>query len=132
MELESNNILPFLDCLIHSQKRVKCHLEVLVDRKPTHTNHYLHFNSHHPLHVRRGVARCLYDRARSIITIEEKLCKEEHHLDKVLKKNVYLSFIHFFSLQGQTDKETETNLDGKEKPQKTSGESVAVLSSELY
>ncbi len=31
-------------------------------QKPTYTDRYLHFKSHHPNHVNRGVVRCLYQR----------------------------------------------------------------------
>ena len=59
--------------------------------KPTHTDRYLHFRSHHPTHVRRGLVRCLYDRARSITTSLDSLKREEGHLASVLKCNGYPS-----------------------------------------
>ena len=37
-----------------------------VYRKPTHMDRYLHFNSHHPTDVKKGLVRCLYDCARNI------------------------------------------------------------------
>ena len=44
-----------------------------------------------PSHVRRGLVRCLYDRARSITTRHDNLKKEERHLAEVLKQNGYPS-----------------------------------------
>ena len=50
---------------------------------------YFDFHSHHPSHIKRGLVRCLYDRARSIITGQDDLQKEECHLAKVLRQNGY-------------------------------------------
>ena len=61
---------------------------VAVYRKPTYTDQYLDFQSHHPSHVKRGLVRCLYDRARSITTRQDNL-KEECHPAKLLKQNGY-------------------------------------------
>ena len=44
MEGESNGKLAFLDTLL---KRNSGKISVLVYRKPTHTDQYLHYNSHH-------------------------------------------------------------------------------------
>ena len=45
--------------------------------------------SHHPTHVKRGVERCLHDRAREIISTQDNLQKEVDHLARVLKQNGY-------------------------------------------
>ena len=45
----------------------------------------------HPSHVKRGLVRCLYGRARNITTRQDNLKKEECHLAKVLKQNGYPS-----------------------------------------
>ena len=44
MEKESNGKLAFLDTLL---KRNNRKISVLVHRKPTHTDQYLHYSSHH-------------------------------------------------------------------------------------
>ena len=64
-------------------------LNVSVYGEPTHTNQYLHFESHYLTHMRRGVVRCLHDRAREIISMQDNLQKEVDHLVKVLKQNGY-------------------------------------------
>ena len=61
-----------------------------VYRKPTHTDRYLNFWTHHPSHVKRGLVRCLSDRARSITNLEDNLHKEEDHTARILKQNGYL------------------------------------------
>ena len=37
-------------------------------RKPTHTDQYLVYDLHHPQSVKRGIAKCLYDRAKRLVT----------------------------------------------------------------
>ena len=65
--------------------------DVFVYRKPTHMDRYLHFESHHPTHVKRGVVKCLHDhdRSRGIINTQDNLQKEVDHLARVLKQNGY-------------------------------------------
>ena len=80
---------PFLDMLLW--KREAGSLDVSVYRKPTHTDQYLldHFESYHPTHVKRGLVRCLHDRARGIVNTQDNLQKEVDHLARVLKQNGY-------------------------------------------
>ena len=87
VEQEEDGTLPFLDTLL--RRRRDGSLDVSVYRKPTHTDRYLHFESHHPTHVKRGVVRCLHDRARGIISTQDNLQKEVDHLARVLKQNGY-------------------------------------------
>ena len=69
-------------------------MSISVYRKPTHTDRYLHFSSHHPLHVKRGVVRCLFNRAENIAQGED-IIREQQHIREVLTINGYPSpFIH--------------------------------------
>ena len=105
VEVEKEGSLPFLDALL--QRKDDGNLDVTVYRKPTHTDRYLDFRSHHPSHVKRGLVRCLYDRARSITTKQEDLQKEECHLTEVLRQNGYPSnFIRSSSIPSRQDVET--------------------------
>ena len=61
----------------------------MVYRKPTHTDRYLHFGSHHPRHVKRGLVRCLFDRASAVTLDRKNLGKERKHLRTVLRTNGY-------------------------------------------
>ena len=93
VELEKDGTLPFLCTLL--QRREDGSLDVTVYRKPTHIDCYLDFQSHHPLHVKRGLVRCLYDRARAIASTQNNLQNDEHHHSKVLRLNCYPgAFIH--------------------------------------
>ena len=73
MESEKNRKLPFLDCDI--MRNTDGSLTISIHRKSTHTDKYLHYNSHHPLHVRRGVVQCLFNRAEKLVAT----CSLLHH-----------------------------------------------------
>ena len=89
VELENNGALPFLETLL--RRNDDGSLDITVHRKPTHTDRYLNFYSHHPIHVKRGLVKCLFDRAKSITTTQENLQKEEEHVAEALKQNGYPS-----------------------------------------
>ncbi|KFD62316.1 hypothetical protein M514_08664 [Trichuris suis] len=85
IEKELDNKVPFLDVLVH--RRGVC-LRTTVHRKPTHSDRYLHFSSHHPISVKRGVVTGMVDRA-VIICDPEFLNSELHHIATALQKNGY-------------------------------------------
>ena len=64
-EEEKSGKIPFLDTLI--VRKPNGAIKLLVYRKPTHTDQYLHFNSEHPLHQKMGVVRTLFDLMHSVI-----------------------------------------------------------------
>ena len=64
----ANGSLPFLDTLI--VRRENGSVQLLVYRKKTHTDQYLNFYSHHPLHHKLGVVRTLLDRCETVVTEE--------------------------------------------------------------
>ena len=86
MELEAQGHLPFLDTGL--QRRTNGELIISVYRKPTHTDRYLQFHSHHPAQVKRGLVKCLFDRARDT-TRGRELKQEMKHLETVLQQNGY-------------------------------------------
>ena len=65
----SDNKLAFLDWLVKFSDKRK--LNTVVYRKPTHTDHYLQFGSHHLLIHKLGVIRTLYHRAETIISDQD-------------------------------------------------------------
>ncbi|XP_041430610.1 LOW QUALITY PROTEIN: uncharacterized protein LOC121397622 [Xenopus laevis] len=77
------NKLAFLDCLICIQEGGNLKTEVY--RKPTHTDQYLLFDSHHPLEHKLGVIRTLHHRAECVATDTESKDKEQKHLRGALK-----------------------------------------------
>ena len=86
MEEESNGELAFLDTLL---KRNNREISVLVYRKPTHTDQYLHYSSHHQTSCKESVVSSLFNRAYSIITNKDDLDKENARIKQVLKENGY-------------------------------------------
>ena len=86
MEEESNGELAFLDALL---KQNNGEISVLVYRKPTHTDQYLHYSSHHQTSCKESVVSSLFNRAYSIITNRDDLHKENGRIKQVLKENGY-------------------------------------------
>ena len=86
MEEESNGELVFLDTLL---KRNNGEISVLVYRKLTHTDQYLHYSSHHETSYKGIVFSSLLNRAYSIITNKDDLHKENARIKQVLKENGY-------------------------------------------
>ncbi|TWW69287.1 hypothetical protein D4764_18G0000930 [Takifugu flavidus] len=77
------NRLAFLDCAVKITEDRNLTIEVY--RKPTHTDQYLQFNSHHPLEHRLGVIRTLQHWAREILATSQGRKKEQDHIKAALK-----------------------------------------------
>ena len=89
METENDNRIAFLDSLVTREPEGKLHISVY--RKPTHTDQYLAYDSHHPQSIKRGIVKCLHDRAKRIITKPSGIAQEKKHLSTVLAANGYPS-----------------------------------------
>jgi hypothetical protein len=86
MELEENNSIPFLDVLmIRKQDGTLGHK---VFRKKTHTDSYLHADSHHHPSQKMGVLNTMATRAARI-SDKEHLEEEIDHLTRVFKNIGY-------------------------------------------
>ena len=87
MEMENSGSLPFIDITITRQPQGELTKEVY--QKPTHTNRYVPFISHHPISVKSGVVACLANRAIRVSTSQAgrdaKLCR----IQKVMMRNGY-------------------------------------------
>ena len=84
MEEEQNLSLPFLDVLVIRHDKT---FRTQVYRKPTHTDRYLHFDSHHPQHHKLAVTKTLHDRANTHNTIPADARHEATHVLSVLQLN---------------------------------------------
>ena len=58
----------------------------MVYRKKTHTDQYLNFMSHHPLHQKLGVIMTLFNRCDNVATEEEDWKQEKEHITSALKQ----------------------------------------------
>ena len=72
-------------------------------RKATHTDQYLNFTSHHPLHQKLGEVQSLINRKDTIVTDPGEKNKEETHIEADLKKNGYPKW----AIKKQSDKENK-------------------------
>ena len=90
LELEDANGsgLPFLDTI--TSRRVTA-TQVEVYRKPTHTDRYLDFLSHHPSCQERSVVKTLLFRARNIPSTSKGKREEAQRAKAVLRENNYPS-----------------------------------------
>ena len=86
VEEESNRELVFLDTLL---KRNNGEISVLAYRKPTHTDQYLHYSSHHQTSYKERVVSSLFNRAYFIIANKDNVCKENARIKQVIKENGY-------------------------------------------
>ena len=79
--------IPFLDTIVKPEADGS--LSISVYRKPTHTDQYLQWDSHHHLSARFSVIQTLSHRASTMCSNPELLQKEEEHLRKAITKCNY-------------------------------------------
>ena len=66
LEREQNQSLAFLDVKVTRNK--DNNISTTIYKKPTHTNRYLQFDSHHPKHHKFAVAKTLHNRINTHVT----------------------------------------------------------------
>ena len=77
METENDSKIAFPNTSVSREPDDR--LSTSVYRKPTHTDQYLVYNPHHPQSVKRGIVKCLYDRASCLVTKPSVISKEKKH-----------------------------------------------------
>ena len=80
---EGKKHLPVLDVDIIRKEDGSSKFQIY--KKKTHTDQYLNWKSHHPLHQKLGVVRTLFDRANSLTTEEEDKKKEMESIKSALR-----------------------------------------------
>ena len=81
-EEEKDGKLPILDVLI--TRKPDGSVSTSVYRKPTHTDLYLHYDSHHPQQCKLGIIKTLVRRAKSVCSDQETILKEIDHIKCVM------------------------------------------------
>ena len=79
--------IPFVDTTVKPE--VYGGLSITVYRKPTHTDQYLQWDSHHNLSAKFSVINTLSHRAKSVCSNPELFKQEEEHLRKALTQCKY-------------------------------------------
>ena len=79
--------IPFLDTIVKPEADGS--LSITVYRKPTYTDQYLQWDSHHHLSAKFSVIQTLSHRASTVCSNPELLQKEKQHLRKALTKCNY-------------------------------------------
>ena len=86
-EQKQDGSMPFLDILVTPQEDGT--LTSRVYRKPTHTDQYLQWNSHHNLACKYSVINTLIHRARAVCSNSQLLKEELKHLEGALTQCKY-------------------------------------------
>ena len=86
IELENNGQIAFLDTLVSRRNGVAV---IDVYRKPTHTDRYLDFSSHHDKKHKISTASTLLFRASSLPSSHEGKTRETNHVRAALEVNGY-------------------------------------------
>ena len=107
IEEMTDNHIPFLDADIHVKQDGSLKLKIY--RKPTHTNQYLSFNSHHHLSHKLSVVRTLLDRAEKVVT---------EHGDKEEEVGVISKALGICGYPKWTVESTREAIQSKEKKKK--------------
>ena len=79
--------IPFLDTIVKPEADGS--LSITVYRKPTHTDQYLQWDSHHHLSAKFSVIHTLSHRAQTVCSKPELLQQDKDHLRKALTKCKY-------------------------------------------
>ena len=90
-ESEQNGQLPFLDTLVTRNEKGDVHTKVY--QKKSHTDQFLSYNSHHPLHQKVGVATTLLNRAHTVTSKTEDIQSEEKNICHALNKCGYPEWV---------------------------------------
>ena len=97
-----------LDTLMH--RRPDGTVKITIYQKPTHTNQYLDFQSHHPLQHKLSVVRTLHHRADTCVTEETDKIEEKLNIRHSLKICGYKDWV-FETAKPQDREATPRSFD---------------------
>ena len=101
-EQKEDGSMPFLDMMVTPQEDGT--LTTKVYRKPTHTDLYLQWDSHHNLACKFSVVNTLTHRAKAVCSTPQLLTEELNHLERALAKCKYPRWAFQKVLKDQEDK----------------------------
>ena len=117
-ETEKDGSLPFLDVLLSHESDGS--IRSTVYRKPTHTDRYLNFSSHHPLAHKKSAITSLFSRATSLTSTPLDLPKEHKHITRALRNNGYPTrFIERSATHTQASTTSDEPTIEEQKPRAT-------------
>ena len=83
----ADGAMPFMDTLVIPQNYGS--LLTTVYRKPTHTNQYLQWDSHHAISAKYSVISTLFHRTKDVCSTKGQLEEDHTHIQKVLTSSKY-------------------------------------------
>ena len=86
-DTQADGSSPFLDTLVTPQANGT--LSTSVYRKPTHTNQYLQWDSHHAISAKYSVISTLFHREKEICSTKQQLEEEQEHIQQPLSSCKY-------------------------------------------
>ena len=117
-EVRDDRSMPFLDILVTPKEDGS--LSTSVFRKPTHTDLYLQWDSHHTISSKYSVAGSLYHRAKTICPDPQLQKKEEDHLCQALQKCRYpIWAINRAKIKSQNPSRSKNRNNNSQTGQKT-------------
>ena len=88
-------------------------------RKPTHTDQYLNFSSHHPIEHKLSVVRTLLERSLCLVTEIEDRKQEDFHVEEALRACRYPKWTFNkvrSQIESKRDKKTRKQRDSSQQP----------------
>ena len=101
--------IPFLDTTVKPE--VNGSLSITVYRKPTHTDKYLQWDSHHNLSAKSSVINTLSHRAKTVCRNPELLKQEKDHLRKAPPQCKYPKWA-LDKMEKRLNRSTSEAIDG--------------------
>ena len=101
--------IPFLDTIVKPEADGT--LSITVYRKPTHTDQYLQWDSHHHLSAKFSVIHTLSHRAKTVCSKPELLQQDKDHLRKALTKCKYPKWA-LDKVEERLNRSTSKAIDG--------------------
>ena len=122
---QADGSLPFLDVLVIPQPDGL--LSTAVYRKPTHTNRYLQWDSHHAISAKYSVISTLFHRAKEVCSTKQHLEEEQEHIKQALTACKYPKWA-----LNRVEKKTMVHKQSRNKKQGTEKQHQSHIKKNIY